>query len=274
VLVRLRFSTKSPAEVTGYAVGLAQHTNQDGGVVWYGGGKLAADLTLPKLRQRWQPRSTADQRPGHDRFTAPRRNQSYRHAAREAHAATDYIRHCSRTDPARAADAAWAAADAMYVAARTLRIPALRCAADAYDRAARLPYGRLPRCTQAGDRLRLAARLIAVIGSDDQPGQVGELLISLASLVAAVADLRVAQQHAAQAKAARTAAEHLHACVEQQRLKSAQRPHRGTVRASELARNDIPARPAPDPPAPASSRSPAASTSRRSMAPRRRGPPR
>ena len=26
---------------------------RDGGVVWYGGGKLAADLTLPKLRARW-----------------------------------------------------------------------------------------------------------------------------------------------------------------------------------------------------------------------------
>jgi hypothetical protein len=25
------------------------------GIVWYGGGKLAADLTLPKLRQRWDP---------------------------------------------------------------------------------------------------------------------------------------------------------------------------------------------------------------------------
>ena len=47
--------TASPArvEVTGYAVGLAQHTARDGGVIWYGGGKLAPDLTLPKLRARW-----------------------------------------------------------------------------------------------------------------------------------------------------------------------------------------------------------------------------
>jgi hypothetical protein len=40
-------------EVTGYAVGRPSHTARDGGVVWYGGGKLAADLTLPKLRARW-----------------------------------------------------------------------------------------------------------------------------------------------------------------------------------------------------------------------------
>lgn len=54
VLVRLRYSTASPGQVTGYAVGLARHVARDGGVIWYGGGKLAADLTLPKLRARWQ----------------------------------------------------------------------------------------------------------------------------------------------------------------------------------------------------------------------------
>ena len=60
VLVRLRHSTTDPGQVTGYAVGLARHTAKDGGVIWYGGGKLAADLTLPKLQARWQ------QPAGHD----------------------------------------------------------------------------------------------------------------------------------------------------------------------------------------------------------------
>jgi len=64
VLVRLRHSTTSPSQLTGYAVGLARHTARDGGVVWYGGGKLAADLTLPRLRARWQPP------PGHDPCSA------------------------------------------------------------------------------------------------------------------------------------------------------------------------------------------------------------
>ena len=57
VAVRKRYSVISPGEVTGYAVGLPAHTAKDGGVVWYGGGKLAADLTLPKLRHRWAARS-------------------------------------------------------------------------------------------------------------------------------------------------------------------------------------------------------------------------
>src|SRR5580658_3573604 len=53
VMVRKRYSTMNPDEVTGYAVGLPGHAARDGGTVWYGGGKLAADLTLPKLRSRW-----------------------------------------------------------------------------------------------------------------------------------------------------------------------------------------------------------------------------
>jgi hypothetical protein len=64
VLVRERRSTVYPDQLTGYAVGLPGHTARDGGVVWYGGGKLAADLTLPKLRARW-----AGSAPGRGPFT-------------------------------------------------------------------------------------------------------------------------------------------------------------------------------------------------------------
>src|SRR5258708_3381547 len=50
VVIRKRYSTTNPGEVTGYAVGLPRHAAKDGGIVWYGGGKLAADLSLPNLR--------------------------------------------------------------------------------------------------------------------------------------------------------------------------------------------------------------------------------
>ena len=66
VLVRQRFSAKNPGQITGYAVALPGDTAKDGGPVWYGGGKLAPDLTWPKLRQRWSGPGTA---PG-DPFTA------------------------------------------------------------------------------------------------------------------------------------------------------------------------------------------------------------
>jgi len=53
VLVRTRYSVRDPGQVTGYTVALSGDTTRAGGPVWFGGGKLAADLSLPKLRCRW-----------------------------------------------------------------------------------------------------------------------------------------------------------------------------------------------------------------------------
>jgi len=56
-LVRPRPSKTQPGEITGYSVALPGDTTADGRggrrPVWYGGGKLASDLTLPRLRRRW-----------------------------------------------------------------------------------------------------------------------------------------------------------------------------------------------------------------------------
>jgi len=134
VLVRKRFSTRNPGEVTGYAVALQDDTIR-GGPVWFGGGKLAADLTLPRLRRRWEP---ARATPG-ERFTPEERNAIWEHAAHAADDASAHIRSFAATNPADAADAAWAAADTLHVAASALGSRVLRQAADAYDRAARPP---------------------------------------------------------------------------------------------------------------------------------------
>jgi hypothetical protein len=48
LLVRLRMSTINPDQITGYAVRLPGHHTANGTTVWYRGGKLAPDLTLPK----------------------------------------------------------------------------------------------------------------------------------------------------------------------------------------------------------------------------------
>jgi hypothetical protein len=198
VAVRQRHSTLNPHEITGYAVGLARHTGKDGGIIWYGGGKLAADLTLPKLRRRWdEPQTTATDQSGTSRLTAQERHATYAHAARHAAAAARRIRHCSMTDPAGGADAAWATADTLHMAARALRSPALRQAADAYDRACRTPYGRIPRRTREGDQLRHAARSLARAARLTDPVLASlELVAALAELVVAVAELRQAQRHA------------------------------------------------------------------------------
>ena len=223
VLVRVRFSEIDPGQVTGYSVTLPGHTGPDGTPIWYGSGRLAAGLTLPRLRDRWnQPPGGPTERSGAPRFTAPERDELYRHAARQARAATEHIRHCSVTDPAAGADAAWAAADTLHVAARALRNPHLRCAADSYDRAARAQYGRLPRRSHDGDQLRHTARMIALTGSltGDTTLMAIALIAQLVALVAAVADLRQAQQYAAQAAAARAAAAQLNTAVTQARSRA------------------------------------------------------
>ena len=55
VRIRKRSSADDPLQVIGYAVALPGDTAKDGSPVWYGGGKLGADLTLPRLRPRWTP---------------------------------------------------------------------------------------------------------------------------------------------------------------------------------------------------------------------------
>jgi len=211
ILVRKRFSVKNPGQVTGYSVALPGDTAKDGGPVWYGGGKLAPDLTWPKLRQRWAPgRAT----PGPD-LTAGERNAIWEHATRTAADATTQIRNLAWTNPAAAADAAWATSDTLHVAAAMLGSRILARAADAYDRAARSPYGRIPPPSPVGNQLRQAARLLSAFAYVTQDRSMAPivLIVKLAALAEAVAELRQSQQHAAQATAALRAARHLHAAA-------------------------------------------------------------
>ena len=209
VRVRIRYSSRDPGQVTGYAVALVGDTAPAGGPVWYGGGKLAADLSLPKLRARWHGASSGPD--PSEPLTPAERNAIWEHAARAAEHARNEIRRCVVTDPGAASDAAWAASDALHAAASVLGSGELRKAADSYARAARIPYGRTPRPTPAGASLRQAARLLsrAALASEDNTAALAALILQLAALVETVIELRQAQRHAAQATAARCSAGHL-----------------------------------------------------------------
>jgi hypothetical protein len=209
VLVRTRSSARHPGQITGYAVALPGDTGKGGEPVWYGGGKLAADLTLPKLRHRWG----GSGRSADDPFTAAERGAVWEHAARAADRAAAQVRMLAGTDPASAADAAWATADTLHAAAAALGSRVLRDAADAYDRAARAPFGRIPVPTPAGDALRRAARLLSAYGylTSDPSFRPIVLITRLAALVEAVAVLRQTQDRAAQTAGALGAHEWLHA---------------------------------------------------------------
>jgi hypothetical protein len=264
VLVRTRLSTRDPGQVTGYAVALADDTARTGRPVWFGGGKLAADLSLPRLRRRWHGASPGP-RSGH-RFTPDERDAIWEHAARAAQQAQEQIRRCAATDPATASDAAWAASDTLHAAAAALGSPVLRQAADSYARAARMPYARMPPPTPIGNNLRQAARLLsqaAYASGDPTLAQIA-FIVRLAALVEAVIELRQLQQHAGQATAARHAAEHLHAA----RRCSYQRPAHHAARPSRLAAGDFPHAPGTAP------RSTRHQPVRTSQQPRSPGPPR
>jgi hypothetical protein len=114
--------------------------------------------------------------------------------------------------------------------------------------AARVPYGRIPRRTPDGDRLRATARLIALAGDGggDSTILARALIANLVALAFAVTELRRAQGHAAQAAAARKAAEHMHAAVMRARS-SVPRPGRPqgprrprSASAGDATRQDFP----------------------------------
>jgi hypothetical protein len=117
----------------------------------------------------------------------------------------------------------------LHAAAAALGSRVLRQAADAYDRAARAPYGRIPAATPAGNSLRRAARLLSAYGyvTGDTTFRPILLITRLAALAEAIAVLRQTQQHAAQAASALSAARRLRAA--------------GKVYAAPVARDEFPA---------------------------------
>jgi hypothetical protein len=205
--VRLRHSSTNPDEVTGYAVALAGDTTAAGQPVWYGGGRLAPDLTLPQLRNRWN-----ETRAGESAPPPEQQARLYEQAAEQVRAAAEDIRRHANADPGVASAAAYAAADVLTVTARLVegdRRGPLHRAAEAIDRATREPYRRpLPRTSRA-EALRSMSRLLRLVGrlSDNEAlFDVLRLIVNLSLLADALADLRDMQQRRHQARAARTAA--------------------------------------------------------------------
>jgi hypothetical protein len=144
--VRPRLSEHDGATVTGYAVALPGDHDRHGRPVWFGGGKLAPDLSWPRLAARWPDSGhvtghvagrVAGQRV---RLSAAERATVWRDATRLTTGAATSIRRLSGHDPAAAADIAHAAGDVLAVTARALEGRhggPLPDAVTAFDRAAR-----------------------------------------------------------------------------------------------------------------------------------------
>ncbi|MCW2901448.1 MAG: hypothetical protein JWO67_3713 [Streptosporangiaceae bacterium] len=206
ILVRRRLSEINPGEVTGYDVALPDHLGRDDRPVWFAGSRFADDLSFRCLQERWScgsgPRIAGQ--PPRD-LSEGEVQAFYDDAARATTYATAQIRRYAVINPYAARNAAWAASDVLHVAARATGNKHLRRAADAYDRAARAPYGQIPKPTPAGGALRTAAWLMAIAGlvGDHNTVTVLAVVTSLIALMEAVAHLHDAQQRAAQAAASR-----------------------------------------------------------------------
>lgn len=242
VLVRPHYSTTNPGEVTGYAVALrpvGRDAADDRQPVWYGGGKLAPDLTFPRLRQRWIA-STCGGVSGHDdrrragasagaipsgrllHLTDSEREALWRTAERAVETAQHAVQGAN-TGPgawngpnaqADAMAAAMGASDVLHAVSRLVerkRGGPLRKAAEHYDCASRPRRGQVPPATAASRALRTAARglLTAGIAKRQDTRQLLTLMTQLAGLAEAVARLRETERQAARAGAARRAAEQL-----------------------------------------------------------------
>jgi hypothetical protein len=218
IVVHERHSVQDPAEITGYAVALPDDLTATGSPVFYAGGRLAADLTLPKLTSSWattpgaRPSVAA---PGRSTLIAAERRAMWEHA-REV---VDTVAARIAADPSllESAGTAAAARDLLAGTARALEgsgVPGpLTHAADVFDRATREPYARAPVRTGEGLWLRHAARLVAVSGRHHPTASTTALVSSLLVLANGVAQLRAAQHRTAQAAAADAAAAELRAAI-------------------------------------------------------------
>jgi hypothetical protein len=210
VLVRERHDPDGG--LSGYAVG---RTEPGKDTAFYGGGKLAADLSLPKLQARWAAAGGSAPVQGGPSAPVGDRAELWSSATQAAaHAAEQVRAHSSGAagaDLASAGDAAAAAAEVLTAASRLIEGhdggPLTRAARD-YDRAAGEVRGRLPEPTVAGTLLRTAA-LQMTRGTRSHRSEAAQILMLVAQigrLSQSVAALREAQGRTAQAAAALRAA--------------------------------------------------------------------
>ncbi|KOU63678.1 mobilization protein [Streptomyces sp. WM4235] len=207
-------------DLLGYTVALPDDRNRNGEPVFYSGSKLAPDLSLPRIRERWtQPaESSSDEdvspeRPALPPVTGPA--YARRRATTATWQALLLIEHGDDGTAAAQIAAAGEVLDALAgtSAAHTRR--ELQDAAFAFERASRSHV----RAVRGHDRaLRQAAHDLAhsgpALGSGEDGATTAMLIDTAFFLVTAAANWHAKKHHAQQAEAARQAAEHLRAAYE------------------------------------------------------------
>jgi hypothetical protein len=180
--------------------------------VWFGGGKLAGDLTWPKLFARWNSTPTADASIEHTddgRSTPQARRDVLAEATAVVDAAAAAIR-AKQEDPRRHRPAAGELLGTLALGKEYRTAGPLTTAFDHYDRAARSPHRVLPRnLGPLARELRRAARRLAAIGAihgrGNQKFALAALVVALAGLIAEICAWQLTNARIHQAAAAERA---------------------------------------------------------------------
>ncbi|MFE5075035.1 relaxase/mobilization nuclease domain-containing protein [Streptomyces halstedii] len=193
-------------DVIGYSLAAPRDTNEAGEPVWYGGSKLAPDLSINRLRERLPDQQLAD-RP---RFVADP-TDPWRHTTTAIHTARTVL---DADDDATAQGHLVAFGDALYNIASATTGPhraELRAAATACNRARR---SATRADHQAAIALRKAAKELAY-ASTEPGGLAIALLFATVHLARAAAKWHEQRGHEQQAAAAEEAFRHLQAGYQQ-----------------------------------------------------------
>ncbi|MEU5186708.1 relaxase/mobilization nuclease domain-containing protein [Streptomyces klenkii] len=220
LLIRQRIAPSG--DLLGYTVALPGDRNKDSEPVFYSGSKLAPDLSLPRIRQRFASDAEntvqTDKEHGGQAAQSPvSRPASARRSA--AHAAWTAMLVIDQGDDGAAAAEIAAAGEVLDALSKTSAAHTrqeLREAARAFERASRSHI----RAERLHDRaLRHAARDIIyggpALGRGEDGATTAMVIDMLIFLAIASANWHGKHQHAQQAAAARQAAEHLRAAYRQ-----------------------------------------------------------
>jgi hypothetical protein len=165
--VLYRTSLSAEGRIRGSSFALGNDRTRDNSIVWFGGGKLAADLTWPALMSRWDSTPAAEpvERTDDGRATPAARRTVLTEAAGVVDAAAAGIR-AGEEDPDGIAHAAGEVLGTLAMAREFPTPGPLTAALDRYDRASRSPHRVLPGNPGALARdLRRVSRRLAALGS-------------------------------------------------------------------------------------------------------------
>ncbi|MEH0442016.1 mobilization protein, partial [Streptomyces scabiei] len=211
LLIRKRAAPSG--DLLGYKVALPDDLNKDGELVFYPGARLAPDLSLPRIRERWSGDTGADPTPQQEDTvrTGPGAPSSARRGT--ASAAWQAVLVVEHGDDAVAAAHIAAAGEVLDALAKTSAAHTrreLRDAAAAFERASRSHV----RAVRGHDRaLRQAARDLVhagpALGRGEDGATTAMAIDMLFFLITAAAHWHARKGHAQQAEAAAQAAGHL-----------------------------------------------------------------